>query len=439
MAPVPIPAASVCFRCQNPGSSPERFMLQCCECKRTWHHTCHAPPVPEKDLIEGIRAFNDNHVENIFTMWTCKRCGKKPKASRATSSLVDERRATANAPARLPTGAPIIASKKHASVVPPGQPVVPLPKLPEPPAPPPLKRDAPLKPSATASQARPAAAALAPMDVDDDKTSSQSHKDTQAVPQRVAEEEAQRAPSAHRQPDYSALSVQITTPQPSSRGTSQANPYAGRLAGPSKVTTSKKSTPSKRTAKAPVPATASTLAPTTNFTPSTTSWRPNAPLLQSTASFASSASLASATSSRATSLSSFAINRPHSADGTVIDLGDRLEEMNVDTPDAGSTPYAASPVPCAARTGVGLDEITALLRARPVLPAQVRTLAGPKAPVPGVSLPYEWLSQKKLGAEATHPSSRHAPPQRRSRKMVATKGRMLEPEMLMVGGMVASV
>ncbi|KAL1677860.1 hypothetical protein EV122DRAFT_213091 [Schizophyllum commune] len=434
MAPVPIPAASVCFRCQNPGSSPERFMLQCCECKRTWHHTCHAPPVPEKDLIEGIRAFNDNHVENIFTMWTCKRCGKKPKAaqSRAPSSAVDERRATVNAPARPPTGVPaaVVTSQKHASVVPPVQSAVaPLPKYHEPPAPPPLKRDALPKPLATASQAS------------------------------VAEIEARRAPSAQWQPGYSALPIQITTPQPPSRRSDQVNPFAGRLVDTLKGPTSKKSTASKRSAKASVPSaavSASTLQSTSTSTtlpptassglaaqqrpgPAATSWRPNAPLLQSTASFASSASLASATSSRATSLSSLAINRPHSADGTVIDLGDRLEEMNVDTPDAGSTPHAASPVPCAARTGVGLDEITALLRARPVLPAQVRTLAGPKAPVPGVSLPYEWLSQKKLGAEATHPSSRHAPPQRRSRKMVATKGRMLEPEMLMVGGMVASV
>ncbi|KAL1754150.1 hypothetical protein FB107DRAFT_216375 [Schizophyllum commune] len=427
MAPVPIPAASVCFRCQNPGSSPEKFMLQCCECKRTWHHTCHAPPVPEKDLIEGIRAFNDNHVENIFTMWTCKRCGKKPKAvqSRATSRVVDEHRATTTAPPGPPTGVPprqpAVAPQKPAAVVPPSRlEVAPMPKYFEPPAPPPLKRDAPPKPSTTTSQARP----------------------------RVAEAEAQRAASAQRQSNHFALPVQITTPRPTSRSTTQGNPYGGRLADTLKDTTSKKPTSSKRTAKAPVPATAataSTLAPTTYSTPptassgpSTTSWRLHAPLLRSTTSFASTVSLQStATSSKAMSSSSLGIIRPRCADGTVIDLGDRLEEMNVDTPDPGSTPHSASPVPRATRTGVRLDEITALLRARPVLPVQVRTLAGPKAPVPGVSLPYEWLSQKKMEGEAKRSRSQSAAPQRRSRKAVATKGRMLQPEILLIGGAVA--
>ncbi|KAL1714726.1 hypothetical protein EV715DRAFT_208985 [Schizophyllum commune] len=419
MASVPIPAASVCFRCQNPGSSPEKFMLQCCECKRTWHHTCHAPPVPEKDLIEGIRAFNDNHVENIFTMWTCKRCGKKPKASgsRAPSSAIDERRATANAPARPSTGAPTVAPQRHAMVLPPGRPVAALmPKHSEPPAPPPLKRDAPPKPSATASQAKPT---------------------------RVAEAEARRAPSAQRLPDYSALPVQITTPQPSGRRSDRVNPFAGRLVNTLKDTTSKKSTSSKRSAKAPVHTATSTLARTTNSVPptassgtSTTSWRPNAPRLQSTASFASSASLASVTSSRATSLSSLAINRPHSADGTVIDLGDRLEEMNVDTPDAGPSKPSVLPTSRVARTGVGLDEVTALLRAKPTPHAQVRALAAPKPPVPGVSLPYEWLSQRNLENEAKRSDTQNAAPCRRSRKAVATKGRALQAELLIVGGAV---
>ncbi|KAI5896600.1 uncharacterized protein SCHCODRAFT_02615310 [Schizophyllum commune H4-8] len=411
MAPVPIPAASVCFRCQNPGSSPERFMLQCCECKRTWHHTCHAPPVPEKDLIEGIRAFNDNHVENIFTMWTCKRCGKKPKASgsRATSSAVDERRVTANAPARPPAGAPIVAPRKNATSVPPV--VAPKSKHSESGAPPPPDWDALRKPAAGAQ-----AGAL-------------------------------RAPSTQRQSGHSALSVSISTPQPPRGRTSQDNPYAGRLADTLEDTTCKKSSLSKRSAKAPVPATfatASTLAPTINLAPpiassgpSTTSWRPNAPLLQSTASFASSASLASAASSRATSLSSIANTRPRSADGTVIDLGDRLEEMNVDTPDAGYTPHSASPVPPAAHTGVGLDDITAFLLARSTPP--LRELRAAKPPVPGVSLPYEWLRQKELEAEAKRPGPQAVAHQRRSRKAVATKRRGSQPGILLVGGAVVSV
>ncbi|KAL1736718.1 hypothetical protein EV714DRAFT_198219 [Schizophyllum commune] len=408
MAPVPIPAASVCFRCQNPGSSPEKFMLQCCECKRTWHHTCHAPPVPEKDLIEGIRAFNDNHVENIFTMWTCKRCGKKPKASgsRALSSAVDERRATANAPMRPPTGAPIVVPRKNAAGVPPG--VAPMPKLSEPPAPPPLTRDVPPKPSATASQASPATVAPAPMDPASSHSNSPSHE----------------------------------IPQPSRLvSTTQANPFPSRLGG----ATSKKTTSSKRSAKVSIASATSNVAPSLSSSasqqrpgPPATSWRPNTPLLQSTASFASGASLASTTSSRAASLSSLAIDRPRSADGTVIDLGDRLEEMNVDTPDAGSTPHSASPVPRATRTGVWLDDIITSLRAQPTPRAQGRAVAASKPPVAGVSLPYEWLSQKRLENEAKRSDTQNAAPRRRSRKAVATKGRALQAEILIVGGAVAS-
>ncbi|KAL1711126.1 hypothetical protein EV121DRAFT_191466 [Schizophyllum commune] len=432
MAPVPIPAASVCFRCQNPGSSPEKFMLQCCECKRTWHHTCHAPPVPEKDLIEGIRAFNDNHVENIFTMWTCKRCGKKPKASgsRAPSSAVDERRATLNngsaAPSRPPTGAlpkqPIVAPEKSSTVVPQGPPALaPLSKHTEPRAPPPLGRGAPSKSVATAL---PSVTYLGASQV----PPAQSQTNPSARPPQPATSHSDSPP--------------LEIPQPSRLvSTTQANPFPSRLVG----TTSKKTTSSKRSAKVSIASATSTVAPSLSSStfqqrpgPPASSWRPNAPLLQPTASFASSASLASATSSRATSLSSLAINRPRSADGTVIDLGDRLEEMNVDTPHPGSTPHSAFPVPRAARTGVGLDEITALLRARPTYHAQVRTLAAaPKPSVPGVSLPYEWLSQRHLEKEAKRSDTQNAAPCRRSRKAVATKGHALQAELLIVGGAVA--
>ncbi|CAA7259206.1 unnamed protein product [Cyclocybe aegerita] len=78
---------TVCRKVQSTTSP--NFLLTCLQCARSWHHRCHTPPVPDKELIIIIKAYNEvKHKPDARFNWACASCKAKvkPSSSHAPSS-----------------------------------------------------------------------------------------------------------------------------------------------------------------------------------------------------------------------------------------------------------------------------------------------------------------------------------------------------------------
>ncbi|KAJ3501064.1 hypothetical protein NLJ89_g9510 [Agrocybe chaxingu] len=71
---------TLCRKVQSTTSP--NFLLTCLKCARAWHHRCHVPPVPDKELITVIKAYNEvKHKPDARFNWTCGLCKAKVKPS----------------------------------------------------------------------------------------------------------------------------------------------------------------------------------------------------------------------------------------------------------------------------------------------------------------------------------------------------------------------
>lgn len=75
-----------CHRCSKSHHSPHAFLLTCCNCRRTWHHRCHIPPVGDEELIHRIRATTAGNKAEDLSTWVCKRC-KERDGQRSNSGI----------------------------------------------------------------------------------------------------------------------------------------------------------------------------------------------------------------------------------------------------------------------------------------------------------------------------------------------------------------
>ncbi|KAF9047344.1 hypothetical protein BJ165DRAFT_1526666 [Panaeolus papilionaceus] len=59
MAPHEITTSPNCNICSKSDSTPRNFLLDCLICKRSWHHRCHKPPIPDLEVLKYIKATTD--------------------------------------------------------------------------------------------------------------------------------------------------------------------------------------------------------------------------------------------------------------------------------------------------------------------------------------------------------------------------------------------
>ncbi|TRM60647.1 hypothetical protein BD626DRAFT_127927 [Schizophyllum amplum] len=224
-------------------------------------------------------------------------------------------------------------------------------------------------------------------------------------------------------------------------GPGQVNPFAARLAGG--VTTSKRTT-SRKGSKAAVPLLPAP--PNPAFTEHPT-LEPARPPLYTKGSTSIATSSASSFRRTATSQRERTVT-PQLSDGTVTDLGDKLEEMNVDAPEPvadpdlppsthrqpsadTSVPYTrVSPAALPRPLLSPLDEaIQRLHSAKAPLSSSRPTIV--KGPIPGESLAFEWLTLRPHGP-AEGRLDKESKTIRRPRKAAAKfrGGRSLDRELL---------
>ncbi|KAI0357390.1 hypothetical protein OH77DRAFT_1588304 [Trametes cingulata] len=78
MSPVvSAPPKVSCVRCNKNHDTPAAFLMACCKCERAWHHTCHIPPVTEKEIMGRIDADERGKRDAGLSAWQCRRCTKK--------------------------------------------------------------------------------------------------------------------------------------------------------------------------------------------------------------------------------------------------------------------------------------------------------------------------------------------------------------------------
>ncbi|KAL6308439.1 hypothetical protein BKA93DRAFT_565589 [Sparassis latifolia] len=75
-----------CVRCNKSHNSPRAFLLDCCKCQRSWHHSCHIPPVTEQDILRRIEADENQKWTDGLGAWQCRRCSKKPTGANVEST-----------------------------------------------------------------------------------------------------------------------------------------------------------------------------------------------------------------------------------------------------------------------------------------------------------------------------------------------------------------
>ncbi|TBU47402.1 hypothetical protein BD309DRAFT_913913 [Dichomitus squalens] len=75
---VHIPTPKVpCHRCKQIHDTPAAVLMACAKCERAWHHTCHVPPVSEKEILERIDLDKQGKRDVGLRAWQCRRCTKK--------------------------------------------------------------------------------------------------------------------------------------------------------------------------------------------------------------------------------------------------------------------------------------------------------------------------------------------------------------------------
>ncbi|KAK0487318.1 hypothetical protein IW261DRAFT_1447231 [Armillaria novae-zelandiae] len=82
---------SACVECNGTHSVYNAYLLTCSQCKTTYHHSCHKPPLSQDRLTSILSAtFGDiPDVENSLLSWKCSLCTGTLRKRAAT--VADER------------------------------------------------------------------------------------------------------------------------------------------------------------------------------------------------------------------------------------------------------------------------------------------------------------------------------------------------------------
>ncbi|PPQ98460.1 hypothetical protein CVT24_004139 [Panaeolus cyanescens] len=110
-----------CVSCAKSDTSARNFLLDCTQCKRSWHHRCHKPPVPDLELIKYIKQLTDLRKQSVHNQnvpqrptFICGPCKKPVVASKSTTKVeiivIDDD--SDPQPTKQPAPKPQIASKK---------------------------------------------------------------------------------------------------------------------------------------------------------------------------------------------------------------------------------------------------------------------------------------------------------------------------------------
>ncbi|OCH94888.1 hypothetical protein OBBRIDRAFT_721802 [Obba rivulosa] len=74
-----IPRKPPCVRCNRTHHTPQAFLLECCRCRRAWHHSCHLPPLSEDQVLALVEGDGSRQFGEGLSSWQCRRCSKKPR------------------------------------------------------------------------------------------------------------------------------------------------------------------------------------------------------------------------------------------------------------------------------------------------------------------------------------------------------------------------
>ncbi|KAK0201683.1 hypothetical protein DFS33DRAFT_1349174 [Desarmillaria ectypa] len=80
----------VCMHCKGTHTRYNAYLMTCSQCKTSFHHTCHQPPLTQDRLTSILSAtFHEvPDLENSLLSWKCGRCsGTKAATSRVSTSL----------------------------------------------------------------------------------------------------------------------------------------------------------------------------------------------------------------------------------------------------------------------------------------------------------------------------------------------------------------
>ncbi|KAG7443137.1 uncharacterized protein BT62DRAFT_935473 [Guyanagaster necrorhizus] len=81
---------SACVHCNGTHTRYDAYLMTCSQCKVSYHHTCHQPPLTQDRLTSILNAtFSEVPVvENTLLSWKCSRCTRaKTVAPRVSTSL----------------------------------------------------------------------------------------------------------------------------------------------------------------------------------------------------------------------------------------------------------------------------------------------------------------------------------------------------------------
>ncbi|KAK0464635.1 uncharacterized protein EV420DRAFT_1517334 [Desarmillaria tabescens] len=89
-----MPLAAACVHCKGTHNQYSAYLMTCSQCRTSYHHTCHQPPLTQDNLTSILSAtFRDiPDLENSLLSWKCGRCtGTKAATSRASTTTTDQR------------------------------------------------------------------------------------------------------------------------------------------------------------------------------------------------------------------------------------------------------------------------------------------------------------------------------------------------------------